>query len=69
MKTRTPTCCSTGEIGVLDEKAYITLKALVLKSARDFQRLYDAVPDKDRSVLPERSTFYGIRTAYGPADV
>ncbi len=45
------------EIGVLDEKAYITLKALVLKSARDFQRLYDAVPDKDRSVLPERSTF------------
>ena len=47
------------EIGVLDEKAYITLTALVLKSARDFQRLYDAVPDKDRSVLPERSTFYG----------
>lgn len=59
LKTRTPTCCSTGKSGYWDERQYITLKALVLKPARDFQRLYDAVPDKDRSVLPERSTFYG----------
>lgn len=38
---------------------YAGLKALVLRSARDFQRLYDAVPDKHRTGLPERKTFYG----------
>lgn len=44
---------------------YIQLKQLVLKSAEDFQLLYDSIPDKFLSVLPERRTFYGTvpRTA------
>ena len=44
---------------VLSEREYLDLKALALKSARDFQTLYDAMPDKDLSVLPPRETFYG----------
>lgn len=48
-----------------DEKAPLTLaqyreyKALALKSAADFLALYEAIPDKERSVLPVRQTFYG----------
>ncbi len=44
---------------------YARLKALALKSARDFLRLYEAIPDKRVSVLPPRRTFYGLvpRTA------
>lgn len=38
---------------------YAELKALVLKSAEDFLRLYEAVPDKDKSDAPVRKTFYG----------
>ena len=38
---------------------YLELKALALKSAEDFQRLYDSLPDKDASCLPVRETFYG----------
>ena len=38
---------------------YIELKALCMKSAMDFQTLYDSVPDKDKSDLPMRTTFYG----------
>ena len=38
---------------------YVRLKELALRSARDFQALYDAVADKEASVLPERRTFYG----------
>ncbi len=38
---------------------YAELKALVLRSAADFQRLYDSVPAPDKSVLPARNTFYG----------
>ena len=38
---------------------YMELKELVLKSAADFQKLYDLVPDKDATCLPERQTFYG----------
>ncbi len=38
---------------------YAELKAQVLRSAKDFQQLYDAVPDKCRTGLPERKTFYG----------
>lgn len=38
---------------------YEKLKALALKSAADFLELYNAVPDKDASVLPERTSFYG----------
>lgn len=38
---------------------YRELKALALKSAADFLRLYESIPDKDRSCLPPRKTFYG----------
>ena len=38
---------------------YLTLKALALKSAADFLKLYEAVPEKDRSDVPTRRTFYG----------
>ncbi len=38
---------------------YENLKELALKSAEDFQRLFDAIPDKHLSVLPDRKTFYG----------
>lgn len=38
---------------------YLDLKALALKSARDFQALYDSVPNKLESCLPRRKTFYG----------
>lgn len=43
----------------LTKDEYFCLKALAMKSARDFQTLYDSVPDKDKSVLPPRKTFYG----------
>ena len=43
----------------LTKKEYETLKALVLKSARDFHDLYISIPNKDTSCLPERRTFYG----------
>lgn len=38
---------------------YTQLKTLVLKSAEDFLTLYNSVPDKDKSNLPQRTTFYG----------
>ena len=38
---------------------YTALKALCMKSANDFQILYDSVPDKDKSDRPIRTTFYG----------
>ena len=38
---------------------YQELKALALKSAQDFLTLYQAVPDKNKSCLPVRATFYG----------
>lgn len=38
---------------------YEALKALALKSAADFFRLYEAVPAKNKSILPCRKTFYG----------
>ncbi len=47
------------ELASLTAEEYAQLKALALRSAMDFQRLYDSVPDKDKSVLPARSTFYG----------
>lgn len=50
----------------LTKEEYETLKALALKSAADFLRLYEAIPDKDKSCLPVRKTFYGQipRTAF-----
>lgn len=43
----------------LSREAYADLKALALKSAADFQRLYDAVPDVDVGQGSGRRTFYG----------
>ena len=45
---------------------YAELKALTLKSAQDFLTLYQAIPDKNKSCLPGRKTFYGQvpRTAF-----
>ena len=41
----------------LEEYQY--LKSLTLKSAKDFQALYDSFPDQHASNLPYRKTFYG----------
>ena len=43
----------------LSFEEYAQLKALALRSAEDFLALYEAVPDKTRSCLPVRQTFYG----------
>ncbi|MBQ3574040.1 MAG: hypothetical protein IJA26_00085, partial [Clostridia bacterium] len=49
----------------LSIEEYLQLKHLALKSAEDFLILYHSVPDKYKSCLPERKTFYGMipRTA------
>lgn len=47
------------ETGKLSEDEYLRLKALALKSAKDFLRLYNSIPDKDNSCMPLRRTFYG----------
>ncbi len=53
------------EAGPLALEEYSKLKSLALKSAEDFLRLYNSVPDKEISCLPQRKTFYGLvpRTA------
>ena len=53
------------EKGGMSREEYESLKALALRSAKDFLELYESVPDKDASSLPERKTFYGAvpRTA------
>jgi predicted SAM-dependent methyltransferase len=38
---------------------YDELKALALRSAKDFLALYDSIPDKTATASPERKTFYG----------
>ena len=38
---------------------YEKLKALALKSARDFLALYESIPDKSATAIAERKTFYG----------
>ncbi len=43
----------------LPANEYRRLKALALKSAKDFLALYEAFPDKNQSVLTARKTFYG----------
>lgn len=43
----------------LTYEEYENLKALALKSAEDFLTLYQAIPDKGRSSIPVRKTFYG----------
>ena len=58
-------CVFESEKQGLTMEEYLRLKALCLRSARDFQRLYESIPDKDKSALPFRSSFYGAvpRTA------
>lgn len=43
----------------LTMEEYLELKALALKSAEDFRKLYEAVPDKEKGDAPVRRTFYG----------
>ncbi len=43
----------------LTREEYERLKALALRSAADFLRLYEAIPDKDTAIAPARRTFYG----------
>ena len=38
---------------------YGELKALAMRSAQDFLTLYQTVPEKEKSCLPVRDTFYG----------
>ncbi len=43
----------------LTRNEYESLKQLALKSAKDFLALYESFSDKNKSILPERDTFYG----------
>lgn len=43
----------------LSIEEYTQLKELALKSAKDFLKLYNDIPDKNKSILPQRKTFYG----------
>lgn len=43
----------------LSQNEYEVLKALVLKSAADFETLYASLPDPDAPLGEERQTFYG----------
>lgn len=47
------------EEAALTMSEYITLRDFALKSASDFLKLYEMIPDKQKSVLPVRKTFYG----------
>ena len=38
---------------------YEKIKALALKSAKDFLALYESIPDKSATAIAERKTFYG----------
>ena len=44
---------------ILTIEEYIILKMLALKSANDFEDLYNSVPDKDKILKNSRKTFYG----------
>lgn len=58
-------CDADSDVLFVAEKApltiaeYLELKALALKSAEDFLKLYESIPDKDKSDAPIRRTFYG----------
>ena len=43
----------------LTREEYEVLKALALRSAKDFLTLYESIPDKDAGLSPLRKTFYG----------
>ena len=50
----------------LTKEEYLLLKSLALKSADDFLKLFNMIPDKHKSVLDDRKTFYGVvpKTAF-----
>ena len=48
-----------GENAPISFEEYQTLKRLTLKSAEDFLRLYESIPDKDAPLTVPRKTFYG----------
>ena len=43
----------------LTSNEYEKLKALALKSAKDFLALYESIPNKSATAIAERNTFYG----------
>lgn len=43
----------------LTREEYEMQKSLALRSAKDFQALYESIPDKDAGLSPLRKTFYG----------
>ena len=43
----------------LTREEYESLKALALRSAKDFLALYESIPDKHAGLTPIRKTFYG----------
>ena len=43
----------------LTVEEYEKLKSLASKSAKDFLALYESIPDKRATAIPERKTFYG----------
>ncbi len=47
------------EKALLTADEYEKLKALALRSAKDFLALYESIPDKNATVIAERKTFYG----------
>ncbi|MBQ6430355.1 MAG: hypothetical protein IJJ99_00545 [Oscillospiraceae bacterium] len=49
----------TAEERPFTAEEYQYLKSLAMKSAEDFYALYLSFPDKNKSVLPDRKTFYG----------
>ena len=49
----------TTEKEPLSAEEYLYLKSLALKSAEDFYSLYSSFPDKHKSILSYRKTFYG----------
>jgi len=49
----------TTEEAHLNSEEYQYLKSLALKSAEDFHTLYVSFPDKHKSAIPYRKTFYG----------
>ncbi len=49
------------EIPPISRYDYNFLKALALKSAEDFLKLYNSIPDKKGTALAPRETFYGAR--------
>ncbi len=52
-------CIFEEEMFPLTSMEYLWLKEIAIKSARDFLRMYEAIPDKSFTIDPPRSCFYG----------